>query len=238
MSRKETKSEEHEGNQTGEPKGKFVFTGATIRNLEQIGQGLKQNEPLLLVGETGTGKTTMVQQLAKALGKNLHVFNMNQNTDSADLLGGFKSVDLKYLLKPVYKDFRRTFMELLPADSANNKKFLDLIQMCYQGNRIKDFIQCLNHGMKTLQKKHKDKEEVQKLAIQVHDLTKRARKLESSGGFIFQFVEGTLIQSIKNGDWVLLDEINLASDSLLNKLTSIVQGSHILLNERADVVET
>ena len=92
--------------------------------------------------------------------------------------------------------------------------------------------------MKTLQKKHKDKEEVQKLALQVYDLTRRARKLESSGGFIFQFVEGTLIQSIKNGDWVLLDEINLASDSLLNKLTSIVQGSHILLNERADVVET
>ena len=32
---------------------------------------------MLLVGETGTGKTTIVQELAKKLGKTLHVFNMN-----------------------------------------------------------------------------------------------------------------------------------------------------------------
>jgi midasin len=35
------------------------------------------NEPMLLVGETGTGKTTIVQELAKTVGKRLHVLNMN-----------------------------------------------------------------------------------------------------------------------------------------------------------------
>jgi midasin len=35
------------------------------------------NEPVLLVGETGTGKTTAVQEIAKVVGKKLHVFNMN-----------------------------------------------------------------------------------------------------------------------------------------------------------------
>lgn len=43
---------------------------------------------------------------------------------------------------------------------------------------------------------------------------------------------------MQNGDWVLLDEINLASDSVLNKLATIIDGDHILLNERADIVET
>lgn len=47
-----------------------------------------------------------------------------------------------------------------------------------------------------------------------------------------------MIRSIQAGDWILLDEINLASDSVLNKLATIVQGNHILLNERADIVET
>ena len=42
---------------------------------------------------------------------------------------------------------------------------------------------------------------------------------------------------MQNGDWVLLDEINLASESILNKLSTIIQGNHILLNERADVIE-
>lgn len=43
---------------------------------------------------------------------------------------------------------------------------------------------------------------------------------------------------MQRGDWILLDEINLASDSVLNKLATIIDGNHILLNERADVVET
>lgn len=69
-------------------------------------------------------------------------------------------------------------------------------------------------------------------------MSKRAQKLESGGGFIFQFIEGTLIKSLQNGDWILLDEINLASDSVLNRLATLIEGDHILLNERADIVET
>jgi midasin len=36
----------------------------------------------------------------------------------------------------------------------------------------------------------------------------------------------------------LLDEINLAPESVLHRLATIIQGEHILLNERADIVET
>ena len=47
--------------------------------------------------------------MAKLLGKKLHVFNMSQNTDSADLLGGFKPVDIKYVMRPLYEEFLGTF---------------------------------------------------------------------------------------------------------------------------------
>ena len=87
---------------------------------------------MLLVGETGTGKTTIVQELAKVMNKNLHVFNMNQNTDSADLLGGFKSVDLKYLLTPVYRHFLAVFNALLNSQAQNNSKFLSLMQKTFE----------------------------------------------------------------------------------------------------------
>ena len=93
----------------------------------------------MLVGETGTGKTTSVQELAKLLNKKLHVFNMNQNTDSSDLLGGFKPVDLKFLLKPLYE----SFLSLFKSEFKNlekNKKFLDLTQKCYEENRVKEFL--------------------------------------------------------------------------------------------------
>jgi midasin len=45
--------------------------------MEQICMALQFKESLLLVGETGTGKTSSVQELAKLQGKQLHVFNMN-----------------------------------------------------------------------------------------------------------------------------------------------------------------
>jgi midasin len=55
----------------------FVYTSSTLRVMEQICVALEMQESVLLVGETGTGKTTSVQELAKLQGKKLHVFNMN-----------------------------------------------------------------------------------------------------------------------------------------------------------------
>ena len=42
------------------PSSTFVHTSATVRILEQISVGIARREALLLVGETGTGKTTAV----------------------------------------------------------------------------------------------------------------------------------------------------------------------------------
>ena len=57
-------------------------------------------------------------------------------------------------------------------------------------------------------------------------------------GFIFQFIEGTLIRSMQEGDWILLDEINLANETLLNRLATLIEGEHVLLNERGDLIAT
>lgn len=56
--------------------------------MERVACCLSLNEPVLLVGETGTGKTCTLQLLAKHTGNTLVVLNMNQQSDSTDLLGG------------------------------------------------------------------------------------------------------------------------------------------------------
>lgn len=38
----------------------FTFTKSVLRNIEWIQQAVNHREPVLLVGETGTGKTTLV----------------------------------------------------------------------------------------------------------------------------------------------------------------------------------
>lgn len=51
----------------------FVDIRSSLYALERIACSVKYNEPILLVGETGTGKTTLVQNLAIRLGQQLTV---------------------------------------------------------------------------------------------------------------------------------------------------------------------
>jgi midasin len=53
---------------------------------------------------------------------------------------------------------------------------------------------------------------------------------------LFAFVEGLLVQAITNGDWILLDEINLATSEVLESLSGLLQSTteSIILLERGD----
>ena len=66
----------------------FAQTRLSCCLMERVAYCLFSNEPVLLVGETGTGKTSTLQLLAKHTNNTLVVLNMNQQSDSTDLLGG------------------------------------------------------------------------------------------------------------------------------------------------------
>ena len=52
----------HSGNGSNAPS--FAQTRQTLSLMERVGACVRMGEPVLLVGETGTGKTTAVQHLA------------------------------------------------------------------------------------------------------------------------------------------------------------------------------
>ena len=54
--------------------------------------------------------------------------------------------------------------------------------------------------------------------------------------FTFTFEEGVLVRAVKEGKWVLLDEINLASPETLESISGLLDGGSICLTERGDVV--
>ena len=53
---------------------------------------LDQSEPVLLIGETGSGKTTVAELIAKIFGTHLYTVNCHQYTESSDFLGGLRPV--------------------------------------------------------------------------------------------------------------------------------------------------
>jgi midasin len=64
------------------PQSRFGLTKAATCNLERLAVCVHLRESVLLVGETGTGKTTIVQYLASELGRTLVVQNMSQQSES------------------------------------------------------------------------------------------------------------------------------------------------------------
>ena len=53
--------------------------------------------------------------------------------------------------------------------------------------------------------------------------------------FCFQFVEGQLVRALREGLWILLDEINLAPTDTLQRLTSVLEGGKLTLVEKGDL---
>ncbi|RVW28393.1 Midasin [Vitis vinifera] len=93
----------------------FVEIRSSLHLLERIVCSGKCNEPVLFVGETGTGKTTLVQNLSMRIDQKLT--NLSQQSDVADLLGGFKPMDAWFVCIPLYKEFENLFSNTFSVKS-------------------------------------------------------------------------------------------------------------------------
>ena len=68
----------------------MVWTSGAKRLALLILHSFRYNEPVLLVGETGLGKTKVCQSIADLLQRNLMSVNCHLNTESSDFLGGLR----------------------------------------------------------------------------------------------------------------------------------------------------
>lgn len=64
-------------------RSRFANTRQTLAVMERVAACVRMVEPVLLVGETGTGKTTVVQQLARSMGKKMLVHNLSEQASRA-----------------------------------------------------------------------------------------------------------------------------------------------------------
>jgi len=246
----------------------FANTTHAKRLLEQVGVAVKMMEPVLLVGETGIGKTTVVQQLADTLGYKLTAVNLSQQSEVGDLLGGFKPVNIRSLAIPLKDEFDDLFAAT-GISATKNQKYLESLGKCVAKSQWSKASKLWREAPKMFDKivSELKKKEIAN-GRPVEQPTKR-RKTESrlqallqlkprwerfsqslvqfdiqlsggSKGFAFTFVEGNIVKAARNGDWVLLDEINLASPDTLESIADLLHhgsgGSpSILLSETGEI---
>lgn len=253
----------------------FAYTRMSLELMEKIAQCISHEEPVLLVGETGAGKTSTIQHLARRVGSKLVVLNMNQQSDSADLLGGFRPVELRLLCYPLKLQFETLFCKTF--SKSKNKAFLDRVEQAFAAQNWAAMITLFTKACQLAESKFAERNQGNKEIIAANEAAEtgvrpaKQRKVaegqtpsypslpapseneiewnsfkssvlkfehqhrQLKNAFAFSFVEGALVRAVQDGSWVLLDEINLASQETLESLSGLLDGDSLVLSERGDV---
>ncbi|KAH9469423.1 hypothetical protein Pst134EA_006713 [Puccinia striiformis f. sp. tritici] len=257
----------------------FALTKSTLVLLERLTVCMRSSEPTLLVGETGTGKTTVVSYMAKLIGKKLISLNLSNQSEASDLRGGFKPLDSaedgKLHGNRLVDDFINTSGDAFNTSrnhefvhairkAASKKKYIRLVALLKDGiralserlnNKTKSDDQQLpadsddchepSKRRKTNISRNKTHESSQaRLKISLQDYLYQVNQFEdkfvrsTSNHMRFRFVEGPLFKALQNGDWVLLDEINLGTTETLEALSGLLRhpNASVTLSERGDLV--
>lgn len=186
----------------------LVWTTAMQRLFVLLSRALRSNEPVLLVGETGCGKTSVCQVFAEALSRELHTVSCHQNTETADLIGGLRPVRNRAANEEVVIQEATSILRTLGVSDVGRD------------------IAALTSSTGTLLKTATLEDQARDQLRQVHHKLQRLSTL-------FEWHDGPLIHSMRRGDVFLLDEISLADDSVLERLNSVLEpGRTLVLAER------
>lgn len=187
-----------------------IWTRAMRRLYVLVKRAIVNNEPVLLVGETGCGKTTVVQLLAEFDKKELHIVNAHQNTETGDLIGSQRPVRNRGAIL----DGLLRSLEQAAAILGQENGDIDQMQAWYNSLTAEDLAKL-----------------PEELKAKIQTDTARSKAL-------FEWSDGSLVHAMREGSYFLLDEISLADDSVLERLNSVLEPARTLLLAEKGVTDS
>ena len=258
----------------------LAWTASLKRLVTIVRRCVANKEPVLLVGETGCGKTTVCQLLASVVGQTLRVINCHQHSETSDFLGGLRPVRGKeqreseliaqlqaflkacstahpLLLSPEALDKTSrgkvaeqmvVFTEVVAKLKIQAKLIKQILVKQKQKQQEVDKQKQLNS--KNKKRKHNEvansDEKVGHMEVsaeaeletplltaqQLTSLRKLSKTVAAAWGrnqSLFEWHDGAVVQAMKEGDLLLIDEISLAEDAVLERLNSVLESERTLL---------
>ena len=180
----------------------IAWTKSIRRAFILIVEALKRNEPVLLIGETGSGKTTICQVIAEIMGRRLNIVNAHQNLETGDLIGTQRPLRNRTLLEDSLKQAIIAALEIEDFKGDKNQMTHGALSMAY--------------------------DEIKKSSRIPSDLKDAIHNLRARAQTLFEWIDGSIVTAMKQGHHFLLDEISLAEDAVLERLNSVLEPSRSL----------
>ena len=234
-----TLMDDSSGSNTAARLPRLAWTHAMRRLFILVALCLRHHEPVLLVGETGCGKTTVCQILAATKRQELRMVNCHQNTETSDLLGGQRplrdrariSHEARTRLLDVMNELSHIpeFSQQVTALAASDDNDNDDDDGSLEGMPLMNLKTVWN---KLLEPKNPILLLIQEYAQSHPELAQKISLMNEvlvRSNLLFEWCDGPLVQAMKKGDLFLLDEISLADDSVLERLNSVLEPSRFLM---------
>ncbi|RUS90708.1 hypothetical protein EGW08_001512, partial [Elysia chlorotica] len=242
--------------------GELLLLHHCLEPLESLMKCVEMGWLATLVGPQSCGKTSLVRLLAQMTGQALSVLPMNSTMDTTELLGGFEQCDLWRHVKRVARQveaavrtaqrhclvameprhqveaagLERDWSEYLALSSsaeglAHQEVFTLLRSHVQQLQTVLHHIDAIPTMDSTMDSDlHGINAELKSLKEAVDNMKPGA------GGGAFEWVDSVLVTALKSGHWLLVDNVNFCSASVLDRLNALLEPNGVLtINERGTV---
>jgi midasin len=201
-----------------------------LPEIESVMMCIQQNLPCILVGPSGCGKTTIIQHIAATAGKPLVVFPLNADIDTMDLVGGFEQVDPQRAAYSFLEELK-SFLSgkvLTSLPTGIPDEAITLLECLKYSDSSTFYFTQLMSLLRSLESKT-SLPEFGTLADSCQRFSEMPMTLQNAR---FEWVDGVLVKALEQGKWLVLDNANLCSASVLDRLNSLLEPSGLLsINE-------
>ncbi|VDL75369.1 unnamed protein product [Nippostrongylus brasiliensis] len=200
-------------------KYRLGHTRNMLQLTERLAVCVQNREPVLLAGETGVGKTSVVQCLASMLNMSLKVVNLSPSTDTDDLISGYKPTTIFSILKPFTDFYNEVFSDNFNVDK--NQRFLSHLEICLSSGRYHDYLAVtIATAEKALLRTGEKDVRWASVAVQ----GRRILSSLNSNAALFAISRGAILEAVQEGHWLLVDEVNLAPPESLDAIVHAISG--------------
>jgi midasin len=177
-----------------------------LDTLSSILECLSLSWPILLVGPSSrSSKSTLIHLLSCLCGHQCHTFELNSSIDTNELLGNYEQFNFQQYAK----------------------HHLDLLKEKYFKNNQIDLLNQFNNENKQITMDYLNQ---LKQYFPANEIEKLISKFNQEQHFIW--IESILIRSMRQGDWLILENVNTCSLSVLDRLNSLLEpNGQLILNE-------